>query len=459
MLPRRPAREGRPPQRIGKYVVTGRIGRGGMGMVYRGYDEVLEREVAVKTLDRRGHPRRGEPPALRDRGQAAAKLQHPNIVTVFELGEDRGLPFIAMELLPGRRPRDAAALGRAAPPARRSSTIMIQVLPRPALRARARHRAPRHQALQHPAARGRHREDHGLRHRQARRRPGVTKSGHDGGHRPLHEPRADPRAGRSTAAATSSRWASSSTSCSSGARPFAGDERDRRSSTRSSTTRIPALDPDARRRAAPDAAGDPRSRAGQGPGGRATRRGRAWRTSWPRWPRACAARPRRLRRGAGGGQRSRGGCSRRAGSRRAAAAREDAAERHPRSLEARRALRAATPRDGAAPEPREPERRRLPGARRHLPGRADAARAETVAAGRRGAHGARRAPARRRAVVLRAPGRCCGPGGRAPGGVTRRLALARGGRPGGGAACVSARSRRRARLPGRPRHRRRPTAT
>ena len=37
-------------RRIGKYVVTGRIGRGGMGMVYRGYDEVLEREVAVKTL-------------------------------------------------------------------------------------------------------------------------------------------------------------------------------------------------------------------------------------------------------------------------------------------------------------------------------------------------------------------------------------------------------------------------
>ena len=37
-------------RKIGKYAVVGRIGRGGMGMVYRGWDEVLEREVAVKTL-------------------------------------------------------------------------------------------------------------------------------------------------------------------------------------------------------------------------------------------------------------------------------------------------------------------------------------------------------------------------------------------------------------------------
>jgi predicted Ser/Thr protein kinase len=84
--------------RIGRYLVTGRIGRGGMGVVYRGYDEALERELAVKTLTvvDEDHRRR-----FAIEAKAAAKLQHPNIVTVYELGEDRGLPFIAMELLSG----------------------------------------------------------------------------------------------------------------------------------------------------------------------------------------------------------------------------------------------------------------------------------------------------------------------------------------------------------------------
>ena len=88
-------------KRVGKYLVTGRIGRGGMGMVYRGYDEVLEREVAVKTLTTEGTLDEESRRRFEIEAKAAAKLQHPNIVTVFELGEDRGVPFIAMELLPG----------------------------------------------------------------------------------------------------------------------------------------------------------------------------------------------------------------------------------------------------------------------------------------------------------------------------------------------------------------------
>lgn len=90
-----------PYRRIGKYVVTGRIGRGGMGIVYRGYDEALEREVAVKTLTAEGILDADHRQRFQIEARAAAKLQHPNIVTVFELGEDRGIPFIAMELLPG----------------------------------------------------------------------------------------------------------------------------------------------------------------------------------------------------------------------------------------------------------------------------------------------------------------------------------------------------------------------
>jgi serine/threonine protein kinase len=90
-----------PERRIGRYRITGRIGRGGMGMVYRGLDEVLEREVAVKTLTIEGTLDEESRKRFEIEAKAAAKLQHPNIITVFELGDERGMPFIAMELLPG----------------------------------------------------------------------------------------------------------------------------------------------------------------------------------------------------------------------------------------------------------------------------------------------------------------------------------------------------------------------
>ena len=99
MLPQ--AQDTRPAPRIGRYRIVGRIGKGGMGMVYRGFDPELERELAVKTLVAEG----GFDPDSRRRfeveAKAAARLQHPNIVTVYDRGEDRGVLFIAMEMLPG----------------------------------------------------------------------------------------------------------------------------------------------------------------------------------------------------------------------------------------------------------------------------------------------------------------------------------------------------------------------
>jgi serine/threonine-protein kinase len=92
--------ETRPPL-IGRYQIVGRIGRGGMGMVYRGFDAALERHVAVKTLALEGSLDDESRKRFEIEAKAAARLQHPNIVTVYELGEDRGMPFIAMELLPG----------------------------------------------------------------------------------------------------------------------------------------------------------------------------------------------------------------------------------------------------------------------------------------------------------------------------------------------------------------------
>jgi serine/threonine protein kinase len=83
--------------RIGRYHITGEIGRGGMGVVYRGEDKLIGREVAIKTLTE-------ATPELRERFYVEAKsgiLSHPNIVTVYELGEHEGNPFIAMEFLPG----------------------------------------------------------------------------------------------------------------------------------------------------------------------------------------------------------------------------------------------------------------------------------------------------------------------------------------------------------------------
>ncbi|HET9315750.1 MAG TPA: serine/threonine-protein kinase, partial [Vicinamibacteria bacterium] len=89
------------PTRIGRYPILELLGQGAMGVVYRGRDESLDRDVAVKVI-------RGESLDDDSRAQflkearAAARLQHPGIVTVYELGEEEGAPFLAMELLEGQ---------------------------------------------------------------------------------------------------------------------------------------------------------------------------------------------------------------------------------------------------------------------------------------------------------------------------------------------------------------------
>lgn len=72
-----------------------------MGVVYRAFDETLEREVALKVLVLETNLDREIRRRFVVEAKAAAKLQHPNIVTVYELGEERGIPFIAMEFLSG----------------------------------------------------------------------------------------------------------------------------------------------------------------------------------------------------------------------------------------------------------------------------------------------------------------------------------------------------------------------
>jgi eukaryotic-like serine/threonine-protein kinase len=88
-------------KRIGKYEVIDLLGRGGMGLVYRAFDRTLNREVAIKTVTE-GFT--GDQEMLKRFYQEAAKtaaLKHPNIVTVYDLGEQDGFPYIVMEYLSG----------------------------------------------------------------------------------------------------------------------------------------------------------------------------------------------------------------------------------------------------------------------------------------------------------------------------------------------------------------------
>ena len=89
------------PPRIGRYRIVDLLGQGAMGVVYRGRDESLDRDAAVKVI--RGEALDDESRAMfQKEARAAARLQHPNIVTVYEMGEEEGAPYLAMELLAGQ---------------------------------------------------------------------------------------------------------------------------------------------------------------------------------------------------------------------------------------------------------------------------------------------------------------------------------------------------------------------
>jgi len=93
------------PGQIGKYRIDAAIGRGGMGMVYRGFDVAIDRAVAIKAISCATLPtdeQSGTLDRFRREAQAAGRLLHANIVQVYDYGEDGDLAFIAMELVEGR---------------------------------------------------------------------------------------------------------------------------------------------------------------------------------------------------------------------------------------------------------------------------------------------------------------------------------------------------------------------
>ncbi|MBM2843220.1 MAG: sps1, partial [Anaerolineales bacterium] len=90
-----------------RYHLEAEIGRGGMAAVYRARDEKLNREVAVKVLSEPGLGTAGRARLVHE-AQAAAQLNHPNIVTVHDVGEVDGTPYIVMELVEGGSLHDRA---------------------------------------------------------------------------------------------------------------------------------------------------------------------------------------------------------------------------------------------------------------------------------------------------------------------------------------------------------------
>lgn len=88
-------------QRFGKYEIIGELGQGGMGVVYKARDPVIGRMVALKTLTAEVL---SDPDLLKRfyrEAQSAGSLQHPNIVTIYDMGESEGRPYIAMEYVEG----------------------------------------------------------------------------------------------------------------------------------------------------------------------------------------------------------------------------------------------------------------------------------------------------------------------------------------------------------------------
>jgi serine/threonine-protein kinase len=89
---------------LGRYEITGELGRGAMGVVYKAKDPLIDRDVAIKTIDLQNldpEERKDYEARFYQEARAAGRLNHPNIVTIYDLGENNGIAYIAMEILEG----------------------------------------------------------------------------------------------------------------------------------------------------------------------------------------------------------------------------------------------------------------------------------------------------------------------------------------------------------------------
>src|SRR5438270_12903526 len=114
-----------PGTRIGEYEIVGLLGSGGMGEVYRTRDPRIGREVAVKVLPTSFAADRSRIARFEQEARAAGVLNHPNLLTIYELGTHDGSPFIVSELLEGQTLRSSLSAG--AIPQQRAIGYAIQI--------------------------------------------------------------------------------------------------------------------------------------------------------------------------------------------------------------------------------------------------------------------------------------------------------------------------------------------
>jgi len=110
------------PKAVGRYQIQGLLGVGAMGAVYKGFDPLIKRTLAIKTI-RLDIPRGTDEyrtflERFYQEARISGTLAHPNIVTLYDIGEDNGLPFLALEFIEGQTLEKQIAAGQRFPPER-----------------------------------------------------------------------------------------------------------------------------------------------------------------------------------------------------------------------------------------------------------------------------------------------------------------------------------------------------
>ena len=136
-----------PGSKLGPYDIQAAIGAGGMGEVYRARDARLNRDVAIKILPASFSADPDRLQRFAQESRAAAALNHPNILSIYDIGEEHGAPYVVSELLEGETLRDRLRNGPLS--LAQSHRLRAADRQRTGRGARERHRPSRPEARKH----------------------------------------------------------------------------------------------------------------------------------------------------------------------------------------------------------------------------------------------------------------------------------------------------------------------